>query len=145
MWLSTHAKWVTVSDYKKAEPEIKKALNWLRSKGLHECKEERSDLNAYVMLWLSESPYLTIEVNSSLLPFLKDDADLLFVMIQGMAQYQLKHPKEEDALKIHKAGLEYLAQVVKQSRKYLHKKSVKPLLKAARKKQLDNYIQEYWK
>ncbi|MEO0404550.1 MAG: hypothetical protein AAF193_06730 [Bacteroidota bacterium] len=137
--------WVTVADYKKAESEIKKALKWLRTKGLYECKEQRSDLNAYVMLWLSESPYLSIEVNSEVLPFLKDDADLLFVMIQGMAQYQLRYPKEEDALKIHKAGLEYLAQVVKQTKKYLHKRSLRPLLRAVRKKRVDEYVQEHWK
>lgn len=137
--------WRTVKDYKDAEPLVKRSLNWLCSNGMQECGVHRESLNSYVLLWLSESPYLQVHMNTEVLPFLDDDSDLVFIMIHSMALYQLKHPKEEDPIVIHTEAIKTLLGVVKETKRYPHKKALKPFRKMNRKGELETFVRDHWK
>ena len=97
------------------------------------------------MLWLSAHPTVKIELNTEHLSFLDSDPELLFVMIHGMALFQLLEPKEKDADLIHQAGLKAVVEVTKQTKKYEFKKELKPLRKAARKDDLVAYSKGEYK
>lgn len=139
------ASWATARDFKKSEKKIEECLEWLHENGLTECKNYRESINSYVLLWLSECPYLTVHLRPEVLPFLDEYPDLLFVMIHGVASYQLKHPKETDQQLIHAKGLEYLTEVVKGTRKFEEKKDFRELQKLRRKGRLGDYVRSHWK
>jgi len=133
--------WQEKHDFDEAEGTVKASLKWLCSHGMHVCTDDRESLNSYVMLWLSAHPTVKIELNTQRLGFLDSDSDLLFVMIHGMALFQLQEPKIQDPILIHKAGLRAVLEVTKETKKYPYKKQLKPLRKAARKGELEVYLQ----
>ena len=132
--------WQEKQDFDEAEGKVKESLKWLCSHGMHDCTDERESLNSYVMLWLSAHPNVKIELNTEHLRFLDSDPELLFVMIHGMALFQLQKPKEKDADLIHQAGFMAVVEVTKQTKKYAFKKELKPLRKAVRKGRLQAYL-----
>ena len=123
------AFWGTEREFKESEREVRKCLDWLGSQGLTECVSHRESLNSYVLLWLSECPYLTVHLQPQALPFLKEYPDLLFVMIHGMAAYQLANPKDLDPKSIHAGGLDYLTRVLKNTKTFDGKRDFKELQK----------------
>ena len=137
--------WRTVKDYKDSEPLVKRSLDWLCSHGMNECGAHRESLNSYVLLWLSESPYLKVHMNTAVLPFLDDDSDLVFIMLHSMALYQLRHPKENDPMVIHTESIKLLLGVVKETKRYPFNKSLKPFRKMNRKNDLESYVRKNWK
>lgn len=132
--------WQEKHDFDEAEGLVRASLKWLCSHGMHDCTDDRESLNSYVMLWLSAHPTIKIELNTQHLGFLDSDPELLFVMIHGMALFQLQEPKIQDPILIHKAGLKVVLEVTEQTKKYPHKKQLNPLRKAARKGKLEVYL-----
>ncbi|MDG1766357.1 MAG: hypothetical protein P8H98_06145 [Flavobacteriales bacterium] len=137
--------WQEKQDFDEAEGKVKESLKWLCSHGMKDCTDDRESLNSYVMLWLSAHPTVKIELNTEHLSFLDSDPELLFVMIHGMALFQLLEPKEKDADLIHQAGLKAVVEVTTQTKKYAFKKELKPLRKAARKDDLVAYSKGEYK
>ncbi|MGB0422816.1 MAG: hypothetical protein ACPGED_00770 [Flavobacteriales bacterium] len=139
------ASWATQKEFEKSEKLVKQSLDWLGENGLNECVSHRESINSYVLLWLSECPYLTVHLQPEALPFLKEYPDLLFVMLHGMADFQLKHPKETNQKLIHAKGLEYLTLVLKNTRRFEGKSDFKKLQKMRRKGKLVEYVETNWK
>ncbi len=132
--------WETVEDFEASKNDIQACLLWLCDADLESCKDEREALNAYVMLWLSAHPNLKVHLQTEHLDFLDDDPELLFVMLQGMALFQLRNPSVSDPLSIHEAGLRTVVKVSKATKKYKHKKALRPLYRSGRKKQWKAYL-----
>lgn len=134
-------EWQEKQDFDEAEGKILESLKWLCSHGMSDCTDDRESLNAYVMLWLSAHPTIRIELNTQHLDFLESDPELLFVLIHGMALFQLQEPSRKDTGLIHEAGMLAVLEVTKQTKKYAHKKALRPLRKAARRRELVAYAQ----
>ncbi len=134
------ANWETEEDFDASKSEIKRCLLWLCEADLETCKNEREALNAYVMLWLSAHPKMKVHLQTEHLHFLDEDPDLLFVMLQGMALFQIKNPSVSDPLAIHEAGLRTVVKVSKATKKYKHKKALRPLYRSGRKKKWKAYL-----
>lgn len=143
--LPSDAMLVDAAEFEQYTDLVKNSLRWLISNDLDECPEKREELSAFVLVWLSGTPDWNFELNTSVTPFLDDHPDLLFLMIHGMAYFQMTHPQEKDLKKLHS---EALSIVCKQS---LRVKCIKPSseLKAAQKSwkkgKMGEYIAEHWK
>ncbi len=131
----------TEQDYAAQKSLVIKSLSWLISTPLEEHVDKRNELNAFVLLWLSGSPSLTLNIESKSMPFLEENEDLLFTFMHGMALYQLHHPKEKDKIKLHAEGLIAVARIVKMS-KVKKDGNLKKLLKAYRKDCVYGYAEE---
>ena len=79
--------WVTAAQYKRDLENVKKILQWLLCSTLESEVSKRSEANAFVLEWISGSPWVRVELMTSDLPFANDFPDLLFTFIHG---YTLK-------------------------------------------------------
>lgn len=123
----------TLEDYQQHEALLKKGLAWLLNTPLDEFVDERNEVNAFVLLWLSGSPYVKLEISSDVLPFLETDPDLIYPFMHGMALYKLNHGKCEDSIQLHAEGLRGVAKAVSQSHNVKKTRDIRALLKAERK------------
>ncbi|MCB0761377.1 MAG: hypothetical protein KDC12_07650 [Flavobacteriales bacterium] len=128
-------------DYAQYQGLVVKCLSWLVSTPSDVQIPEREELNAFVILWLSGAPDITVDVTTDCMPFLKDHEDLFFTFLHGMALFQIKHPAENDPARLHEAGLEAVVFQVKET-KCKRTPELKEILKAERKGRLYEYAVE---
>lgn len=121
----------------------RKSLAWLINTPLDEHIDKRNEVNAFVMLWLSGSPTITLEIDSKATPFIHDDETLIFPFIHGMALYQLGHPECKDKSKLHAEGLRVVNKANKQSKCVKSTKTLKAISKAEKRKNLAKLAEEW--
>lgn len=129
-------------DYLEGQDEVESALDWLCSQPLNQCISEREQLNSFVMIWLSGTPQLTLELDPSSVPFLRDHPDLLFPMIHGMTRMALKR-NETSTYELYAGGFRTVDRLTRDWPKKEKSSELKELHKAVRKGKLQDYIQEH--
>lgn len=129
------------ADYAEHKALVKKSLSWLVKTPMDECVEAREELNAFVILWLSGSPELLVDVKTSCMPFIADNEDLFFTFLHGVALYQINHRQETDPVVLHAQGLKSVAFQVRET-KCPKTPELKAILKADRKNKLKEYATE---
>lgn len=133
----------TEKDYDGYEGLAKKSLAWLINTPLDEHVDKRNEVNAFVMLWLSGSPKITLDIDSKATPFIREDETLIFPFIHGMALYQLGHPECTDRAKLHAEGLKTVNKANKQSSCVKNTKTLKAISKAVRKDKVEELAEEW--
>jgi hypothetical protein len=71
-------------------------MNWLLKTPVKDDDAERKDVNAYVLLWMTGTPDVTIEVPGYITDFSKKNPDMLFAWMCGYALNDLSSPKAGD-------------------------------------------------
>jgi len=138
--LPSGKSWNTPAGYSASKDSIEKVLRWLCNTPLNVQILQRSEANACVLIWLAGTSEVTVNVDTRSLPFLELDEELLFPVVHGMTLYQLNHPKECDLIKLHAKGLENLAYLALQSEALRSEKMLKPLFRAHRRGELNEYV-----
>lgn len=134
------AKFESNADYRAKDGLVKKYLEWLSDTPLDICLSEREQLNAFVLVWLSGHPDITVDVKSDAMPFFRAHPDLLFPMLHGMTIYEMDTPvAEKNAVDAHVAGLETVLDVVAE-KEVLREPDFKTLKKLRRKGRLNEYV-----
>lgn len=131
----------TEEDYRGYEALAKKGLAWLLDTPLDQFVEERNEVNAFVLIWMSGCPYMKLDITSDVLPFLDTHPDLIYPFMQAMALYKLNHGKCEDSIQLHAEGLRGVAKVVKLS-DIKKSKEIRTLLKADKKGRLVQHTED---
>lgn len=127
-------------DYEQYEETVIQSLKWLLKTPVEESVNLRAKHNAFVLIWLSGSPSINIDIDSKAMPFMEKHEDLFYTFLHGMALYALKHQdKKTDSLKNHTAGIKAVATMVEQSHAIKIDSSLRKLMKAYRKKELKDY------
>ena len=130
-------------DYAQYEPLVIESLEWLLKNPIDQDLEKRTELNAFVMIWLSGSPNIEMQINSTWLKFTEENEELFFTFLQGMALHQLEHPKEKDLVRLHAQGLNAVArQVIECQGCVKSNKALKKLIKAYKKGKMMSYVEE---
>jgi hypothetical protein len=133
----------TDKDYEDHLGLARKSLAWLINTPLDEHLDKRNEVNAFVMLWLSGSPTITVEIDSKATPFIHDDETLIFPFIHGMALYQLGHPACDNKAKLHAEGLRVVNKANKQSKCVKSTKTLKAISKAAKRNNLAQLAEDW--
>ncbi len=124
--------------YSEHKALVKKCLSWLVKTPKDECVETRDELNAFVILWLSGAPDLTVDVSTDCMLFIEENEDLFFTFLHGVALYQINHEKENDPVVLHAQGLKAVAHQAREA-KCAKSAEIKKILKADRKDKLEEY------
>lgn len=126
------------SDYRSSDAKASDALIWLSSHPIDECTNIRERLNAFVLVWLSGHPDITINLNPVVLPFLDEYPELLFPMLHGMAAFQLGKPLSTvNSAAVHAAGLKVIVDVAGRSDTYRRHNDIRALRKMRRRGKLE--------
>lgn len=107
--------------YAVYEPQIKETVNWLLNTSLGKEANKRTEANAFMMLWLTGTPNVTINVNADLLTFINKTPELLMPFMAGCVKYSLENNYSKDDVLVNKAGIEAVVAFYRNNRGYLKK------------------------
>ncbi|MFV0537212.1 MAG: hypothetical protein ACK5M3_07550 [Dysgonomonas sp.] len=116
-----NVKFENKEDYATYEPQVKEIIDWLLATSLGKEPNKRTEANAFLMMWLTGTPNVTINVNTDLLPFVNKSPELLMPFIAGCVRYSLENDYSKDDIQINKAGIETIVAFYRNNRGYLKK------------------------
>lgn len=142
-------KFETQEDFDQYEEKIIECINWFFAVPLSEEPEFRANLKAFVLIWLTENPKITLVINEDILgPVLKDEGyennpDLVFSYLIGMALYVLEEKKEIfDPVEVQYAGIMSMLLLFQKNKEILYgSKGLEAYLILHDSKELHNWIE----
>ncbi len=95
--LPAHYAFKKDQDYKDYLDDVMKCMNWLLKTPLKENDDERQNVNAFVLQWMTGTPDVTITVPGYVTDFSKKNPDLLLAWMCGYALNDLNSSDTTDA------------------------------------------------
>ena len=131
----------TKEDYYTYEKDVIEGINWLVNTPVSSNTAKRKEVNAFLMQWLSGSPYVTIELSQDIITF-TDCPDCLMVFLGGWTKYALETKDNSNKIKGNLAGIESLIEFYKKNQDALGKnKAIQKYIKLQEKAKLLKYIE----
>lgn len=133
-------KFENAEDYKKTEPLVLRATEWLVKTPVSENPDKRKEINAFLMKWMSGSPTVSIELVSGIVPL--DCADCLMSFMSGWTTYSLENNYSKNKVDGAVAGAENAIEFYLNNKSELGKNSdMEKLIKQQKKGKLPEYIE----
>lgn len=130
----------TKEDYAKYEENVINSINWLINTPIETEKDKRTEVNAFLMKWLTGSPNVTIELNQEVVTFM-ECGDCLMVFLGGWAKYVLENNENKNNLKGNIAGIESLIAFYNNNKAEMGpNKAIEKYVKLKDKGKLESYI-----
>jgi hypothetical protein len=95
----------TKEEFKTSESRVLATINWLESTPLNQDEAKRKQQNALLIAWITDSPTVTIELNSNVLTFTKKNSDLLIIFMGGWTKFALENAYSKDVFVGSLAGV----------------------------------------
>lgn len=106
----------TKEEFIASEKRVLNTIDWLENTPVDQQEDKRKLLNANFILWVTNSPTVTIEINANVLTFTKKNSELLIIFMAGWTRYSLQNNYSKDiekgsvagirsAIKVYKTGL----------------------------------------
>jgi len=134
-------EFIKAEDYTKYESDIVKGVNWLIETPLNTNENKRIEANKFLILWLTGSPNVSIEISKEVVTFM-DCADCLMVFMGGWAKYSLENGYSNNKVKGNLAGIESVIEFYELNKKVLGKnKEIQKYIKLKDKGELEKHIE----
>jgi hypothetical protein len=131
----------TKEDYTKYEPDILKAIDWLFNTPMQTKPEKRKDINAFVIIWITGSPNVSIEIKPEIVTFMEPNAELLMTFMCGWTKYALESKDYSNSVKGNLKGVEAVIDFYTKNIDHLKKdKHVEDYIKMKTKGNLEEFI-----
>ena len=95
----------TKEDFVKTEKNIINASKWLEVTPIGKETGKRTRINAFVLMWVTNSPTVTIEINKLCTDLSDKNSDLIAVFLASYCRYVLENYYSTDDLKGYTAGV----------------------------------------
>ncbi|MDW3652778.1 MAG: hypothetical protein R8P61_37210 [Bacteroidia bacterium] len=129
------------SDYGKYEQEVINAVDWLINTPINLDKEKRTEVNAFLLKWLTGSPSVSIGIDPNIVTF-TDCGDCLMIFMGGWAKYVLETKDNTDKVKANLAGLESVITFYQKQKAELgDNKAVEKYIKLKGKDKLHKFVE----
>lgn len=132
----------TKDEFIKSEKVVINTINWLENNPRNENEEQRKLLMANLIAWLTNSPTVTIELNSKTIPFSKKNEDLLIIFMGGWTKYSLQNNYSKDQVKGTYAGIKSAIRVYQMGNGIKKDKQMEKLIELDSKNELEKWIIE---
>ncbi|MBB4801865.1 hypothetical protein HNP37_001926 [Flavobacterium nitrogenifigens] len=129
----------TESDYVKYENDIVSATKWLEETDLDKETDKRKQIDAFVINWVSGTPTITVEMNSSIMKLYGKNNELLVLYMGSYSSYFIEN-KNADKTSAIKAGLVSMINVYKKGISIKKNKEMEKVIEALDQNKLDEYI-----
>lgn len=95
----------TKEDYVRTEKDIIEAAKWLESTQMGKEMDKRVKANAFVLMWVTGSPTVTIEIGKLCTDLSEKNSHLLAVFLASYCRYVLENNYNNDILKANTAAI----------------------------------------
>ena len=133
---------VTKDEFVASEKKVIATINWLEDTPLDQDEEKRKAQYALLVVWLTNSPTVTIEVNSRILTFTKKNSDLLIIFMGGWTKYCLENNYSSDLTKGNIAGIKSAIKVYKKGISLKKDKAMDKIIELDDKGELEKWVTE---
>jgi len=131
----------TKDDYSKYEKDVLNGIDWLLKTPVNLQTDKRKDVNTFLLKWVIGSPYLTIDIKTEVVSFMKPNADLLTIYMCGWAKYSLETKDYNNKIKGSQKGIEAVIEFYIKNKENLKKdKNVEKYIKLKEEGKLEDYI-----
>ena len=141
---NSEESWEDQKAFFENEKVVISLLEWLTTVPPTEQLIERSGASIYVMEWVTRNPVLKVNVEVGPYEEFLVSEDLTLSYLFGNILYALKHEGKIKTEAQRIAGLKSLLFIVERSESYSKNKVFKPLLRANRKGELNEFDTEMW-
>lgn len=132
----------TKDDYAKYEKDMINASIWLRDTPLNEQEAKRKEVSQFVILWLTGSPTVDVELNTPVLDFEKKNSGMMVIYMASSARYSLENNYSKDKTAKNRAALLDMIAVYKSDKGISKDKKMDKLVKMESEGKLDEWIKE---
>lgn len=129
-------------DYKKSEDVFLESYDWLLKTPVNEDPAKRKNANAFLLTWLSGSPYVTIEVGEKVITTFEDCPDCLMIFLGSWSKYTIETKKYSGEKAKLTAVNEVLSFYEKNKAALGKSKELEKLKKLKAKNKLKTYLKE---
>jgi hypothetical protein len=103
----------TKEDFIASEKKVIATIDWIEATPFDKEEEKRTKQKALLIAWITNSPTVTVEINSRMLTFHKKNADLLVIFMGGWTKYCLQNNYSKDIVQSSLAGIRSAIKVYK--------------------------------
>jgi len=130
-------------DYAKYENDIIKFIDWLRETPINNEPDKRKEANAFLLKWMTGSPYVRLEINSDVVTFIGSSPELLMVFLGGWTKYVIVSKDFDNKLEGNLAGIEAVIYFYNKNKKFLPKdKDIEKYIKKQKKGKLKSFLEQ---
>ncbi|MBP8115077.1 MAG: hypothetical protein KAY50_06960 [Chitinophagaceae bacterium] len=133
---------VTKEEFVASEKKVISTIQWLEDTPLDQDTEKRKAQYALFVAWITNSPTVTISVNSRVLTFTKKNSDLLIIFMGGWTKYCLENNYSSDELKGNIAGIKSAIKVYKKGIGLKKDKAMDKIIELDDKGELEKWVTE---
>jgi len=136
-------KFETSDDYAPYENDIVQCVEWLVETPVYQYTGKRKEAYAFLLKWLTGSPYVHIEIRQEIVTFMNSSPDFLMIFMGGWAKYSIEEKDFDDKVMGNLAGLESVISFYNQNKGAIPKdKNVEKYIKMKKKGKLKKYVEE---
>ena len=103
----------TKEEFIASEKNVVATIDWLETTPFNQEENKRLKQKALLMVWITDSPTVTLEINAAILTFTKKNPDLLLTFMGGWTKYSLLNNYSTDQIQGNLAGLKSVIRVYK--------------------------------
>ena len=92
-------------EFVKSEGDFIKAAKWLETTAIGTQTDKRKQMNAWVLLWITNAPTVTVELQQPIGKLFEKNPDLLLVFMAGYTRYCLENNYSKDGVELNTAGI----------------------------------------
>lgn len=130
----------TKEEFIASEKKVLATIHWLENTPLNQEQEKRKEQNALLIAWITNSPTVTIELNSSVLPFTKKNNSMLLFFMGGFTKYVLENNYSKDKTACTLAGIRSAMTVYKKGVDIKKDKEMEKLIATEEKGELETWV-----
>jgi hypothetical protein len=128
-------------DFTKYEADILKSIDWLTNTPIQNQPKKRKEINDFVLVWLTGSPNVSIEIKTEIVNFMDPNPQLLMIFMCGWTKYSIETKDYNNKIIGNQKGIETVIDFYIKNKEYLKKdKNVEKYIKMKDKGTLEEYI-----
>lgn len=132
----------TKDEFIKSEKDFIAAAKWLENTALGKENATRKKLNAWIIVWVTNSPTVTETMYAGIIKPFDKNSDLLGVFMAGYGRYVLENNYDGDVFKGNLAGIKAVINCVNLGGDIKKDKNLTKLLEADKEGKLDEWVKE---
>lgn len=133
----------TDADYDKYEADIIKCADWLINSQVSSETAKRKEANSFLLLWLTGSSKVSIEIKEEIVNFTDAHAEILFIFMAGWTKYVLETKDFKNKVMGSVKGVEAVITFYKNNKESVKKdENIEKYIKMKEDGTLEKYIKK---
>jgi tetratricopeptide (TPR) repeat protein len=129
-------------DYVRYEEDIVDAVDWLIETPVNEDIITRANKNALVLKWISGCPYVSVELNEDIVPYIEECPECMMIFMGGWVKHAIRTKDYANTLQGSIEGTYAVIQFYNNNKTRIENiKSINKLIKLKSEGKLESYIE----